>query len=390
MTFKNRNLILSEDVDFLPVQQDPLSKAMYNSLMLRAFDNAEQDREESDFAACSLRQKLKLAEKKLVDLKRVHDLEQKQNACSPLSPFEHELGPVRKEVDESKGKVGPYRMVRTIGKGNFASVFFATHRVTGRAYAVKRLEKRRIAGKQEFKAVCRELKVMKLVRHTNVVRCHQVIHAPHCVYMVMGLGHQDLFSYLETHAAEMTPRVVREVAIGLLTGVEYLHSIGVAHLDIKPENILISKSVAPQALRRKYVQLCDLGLCEVAPDQNPMNEISVGWCGTPGFICPEMMMHQPCEGRQADMWSVGVTLLDINEGLPSGWESAWSHSNFELGGRAILAEVHMQPCSDFDIHQLIKELLKFDPHERLTAWDALHHRSLIDEGSCFCTHRHTR
>ena len=371
-------------------QVDDFARSLYTKLMLDEIDQAVHGREESALVASSLHQKLKKADQRLGALKKAKELEQQALAFKPWNckPYRKDLGPLRDDLFEGSRQIGQYRLGKLLGEGGFASVFVAKHKPSRRLFAVKRLEKSSVESAQELRQVCREIRVMRLIRHTNVVRCYDVIHGAACIYIVMGLSHTDLFTYSRHHIGEMDASTNREIAIGLLAGLDYLHTIGVAHLDIKPENILITKKVHPWELNRKHIQICDLGLCAIAPEQNPLQDIMVTKCGTKGFMCPEMILRRSCEGRQADMWSVGVTLLDTVQGLPSNWMSIWNKERLGEALNKVLPLVKERSYFlDAEMQPLISQLLSVDPNNRLTARDALQHWCLMEELNCLCRHK---
>ena len=395
-----------EMIKFLRVQghRQQHDTKSYGELMNEVFDEAETDAEDdsSEFLALRLHRKLQRAERKLQELKRAQAAKERKQEDEMLefvfghqtrneSPFLKSLGPIQRNMIESKTLVGQYRIGKVLGKGHFGSVSLATHRVTGRMYAIKCLEKRKMLTPKLVNNLDKEIRVMRMVRHANIVRCHQVVHAPRHIYLVMSLAAEDLFSYACRYSQHMDAGVCREVAIAVLRGIDYLHAIGVAHMDIKPENILVSKHVFPWDLSRRHVQICDLGLCALAQDpHNPMADISVSWCGTPGFIAPELVLNNHGEGRKADMWSVGVTLMDVSTGLPKGWIESWHSASFDMKLNEMMYGVRYgDNFPDPQVRCLVTQLLRRDPELRLTATEALEHpwfdnEDDYDEGLTCC------
>jgi len=314
--------------------------------------------------------------------KKIQKLTEKEDPpeeclVTALAPY---LGPKLTGLEETRTQVGPYELGRKIGVGQFAAVFVGRHSLTGRPYAVRRLMKSRVLSHESsLENLGRELSVMTKVKHPNVVRCHQILHANHGIYMIMDLAFQDLHTYVRRYHQRLTPRNHVDIAAGILQGVEYLHSIGVAHLDIKPENILVTKNVDPSDLRRSHIQICDLGLCAVAPKDDPNGPIAASWRGTPGFVCPHLhTTGSTRDGRRADMWSVGVTILDLTNGLPSHWLLAWDQYNFlPLLQQMMLQHVHnyraFEHEDDGRLHSFLNKLMDLDPEKRITAREALQH-----------------
>uniref|UniRef100_A0A7S1URB7 Protein kinase domain-containing protein n=1 Tax=Grammatophora oceanica TaxID=210454 RepID=A0A7S1URB7_9STRA len=118
-------------------------------------------------------------------------------------------------------------------------------------------------------------------------------------------------------------RFIQQLSIGLFSGLAYLHENDIIHLDIKPENILVRRNAPPSELSWSDFCICDLGLCEegqgygepIVPDEVR---------GTPGFIAPELCTDPGCyDGRAADVFSAGITLIDVLYGPSAKWDNAY-------------------------------------------------------------------
>lgn len=289
------------------------------------------------------------------------------------------LGPVDKGIFETDYRVGEFNIGKLLGDGNYANVYIGMHRPTREQYALKRIQKNRMLSLNKLLQLEKELKVLRFVQHPNVIRMHSLIHAPSYVYLVLELGHGDLFHYLRDNAHGLTLDSVREIAIGVLRGLEYLHSHGIAHMDIKEENILVSTNVDISKLSREHIKICDLGLVQIQTDlSKPISVHRVA--GTPGFFAPEMVLDLAnTDGRRADMWSFGALLIEVTEGLDKPWMHAYSHfktdkKQFYSGMVQCLIDFyHRFSFPDFELHDLIVHCLRLRSEQRLTASSALDH-----------------
>jgi serine/threonine protein kinase len=262
-----------------------------------------------------------------------------------------------------------------VGKGSFGRVVRATHIASKQKWAIKLVPVTSEGLKEEIQALMR-------CNHPNVVRMQEYIvdQGQEMFGLVMELGHMDLHTYIEVGNV-LEPSAIREVTLAMLKAVQYLHSQGICHMDIKSENLLLMKKNVP--IRQEYIKLCDFGLCTIAPPgQTVVTETMLK--GTPRFFAPEMANFVPFNANAADMWSIGCTLLDLTDEMPEEWEHSYALYNdtddlgrhgFKTGLRRILRLMSDDDYFDNNspVFDLMRGLLKFKPHHRLTANEVLQH-----------------
>ncbi|RQO91362.1 hypothetical protein POPTR_006G068400v4 [Populus trichocarpa] len=175
--------------------------------------------------------------------------------------------------------VGKYEVGRTIGEGNFAKVKFAQNRETGESVAMKILAKSTILKHKMVDQIKREISIMKIVRHPNIVRLHEV------------------------HQGRLSENESRRYFQQLIDAVAHCHRKGVYHRDLKPENLLLDAF--------GNLKVSDFGL-------SALRQKGVGLlhttCGTPNYVAPEVLGHQGYDGAAADVWSCGVILFVLMAG----------------------------------------------------------------------------
>ncbi|KAF8655164.1 hypothetical protein HU200_061302 [Digitaria exilis] len=300
------------------------------------------------------------------------------------------------------GSIDDYETMEVLGEGSFGVVVKARHRVTGEAVAIKRASK---ASSGHLRAVLREAGCLAACRgHPSVVALRDVVEDASTgdVFLVMEfvagatlrrlllLQQQQQRSPSYSSPARFTEAEVRSVMRQLLRGAERMHSAGIIHRDIKPDNILVSVSGAGGVA----VKICDLGLAVPARAEYPERRV-----GTLRYRSPEQLAGRRDYGAGVDIWALGCVMAELlaaGELLFGGadTEDAVLAMAMELG-RALddkgmkafdewpafqgLPEAELSP----EAREVLAGLLAVEPRDRLTATAALKHRWFAeDEDEC--------
>ncbi|KAL7224604.1 hypothetical protein ACSBR1_025969 [Camellia fascicularis] len=231
--------------------------------------------------------------------------------------------------------IGKYQLSRTIGEGTFAKVKLATNTENGQHVAIKIIDKHMVIENNLIYQVKREIRTMKLLRHPNIVRIHEVIGTKTKIYIVMeyvsGGQLADKLSYIN----RLNEREARKHFQQLIDAVDYCHCRGVYHRDLKPENLLLNS--------KGNLKVSDFGLSAL---RKPGDLLSTA-CGSPSYVAPELLMNKGYEGAAADVWSCGVILFELLTGflpfddrnlmnlykkritIPEIIEDQWFQTNYE-------------------------------------------------------------
>ncbi|KAJ0086413.1 hypothetical protein Patl1_08712 [Pistacia atlantica] len=209
-------------------------------------------------------------------------------------------------------KVGKYEVGRTIGEGTFAKVKFAQNTETGESVAMKILDRSTIIKHKMADQIKREISIMKLVRHPNVVRLHEawdmhiliyVLASRTKIYIILEfITGGELFDKI-VHHGRLSEAEARQYFQQLIDGVDFCHSKGVYHRDLKPENLLLDS--------QGNLKISDFGLSAL-PEQGV--SLLQTTCGTPNYVAPEVLSHKGYNGAVADVWSCGVILYVLMAG----------------------------------------------------------------------------
>ncbi|MES1917293.1 MAG: hypothetical protein MHM6MM_009030 [Cercozoa sp. M6MM] len=259
-----------------------------------------------------------------------------------------------------------YTIGSELGKGHFSSVHEATHKATGRRYAVKIIAKHRINA-QEHAALKTEIAIMQLLRHPSICRFYESFETRDKIYIIMRiLKGGDLFDKLQSMADKcLDEDTARIVVWKLLDVVHYLHSRGVVHRDLKPENVLLS-----DASDVTSIALSDFGLSKFA---TPFDLMSLP-CGTLTYVAPEVLTLKGY-GSKVDLWSIGcIAYLLLSGRLPFD-----GRSKSQVIDRTLHADLNWEAPHWEHKHvseqakSLIALLLQKDPEQRASFRQALAH-----------------
>jgi calcium-dependent protein kinase len=193
-----------------------------------------------------------------------------------------------------------------LGKGSFGTVRRATVRSTGAARAVKSLS----MGKMKDKVVAlkREIRIMKLVDHPNLIMLCEIFEDSDFIHLVMDLCSGGNLRAQVKRVGHLTEAEAAMVMQQILRATAYLHNKHVCHRDIKALNCLL---VSNEPLDSNRVKLVDFGLsCPCGP-----NDVLTARIGTRTHMAPEVWGRH--YGRPCDLWSCGVVLYHLlSGGLP--------------------------------------------------------------------------
>ncbi len=205
-----------------------------------------------------------------------------------------------KYLFEKENPIGDYLLNEEIGSGGFAKVVEATHIPTGEKVAVKIMDKAQIFSEPlNLNRIQREIAILKIVRHNNIIKLYELMETPDKIYMVMEYCNGgELFDYIVSKQ-HLTERQACRFFQEIINCLEYLHSLNIVHRDIKPENLLLYK------IKNKInLKLIDFGISNCYT----MDKLLSTPCGTASYAPPEMHKGEEYYGLLSDIWSAGVVL----------------------------------------------------------------------------------
>ena len=301
--------------------------------------------------------------------KQAYERAKLENVTSNLKSVSHKMGnqeemvsPIYKDFSIED---------RVIGQGAFATVKRAAERKTGKTYAVKIINKRKVIG--NIDGVARELEVLEKLKHPRIVRLKAFYEDNINYYMVMEfISGGDLMDFVVAHGV-VGEDAGREITRQILEAIEYIHSMGISHRDLKPDNILIEQDDPV------LIKITDFGLAKVQATESGLKT----FCGTLAYVAPEVLNNRSNAQAESnekneysnmvDMWSLGcLVYVILTSHLPfSGSTEA------DLYDKIIHGSYHDAPLRDYRVSEEAKDfidsLLQVDVTKRLTAKKALQH-----------------
>ncbi|XP_050381443.1 CBL-interacting serine/threonine-protein kinase 24-like isoform X2 [Argentina anserina] len=180
-------------------------------------------------------------------------------------------------MKKAKRNVGKYEVGRTIGEGTFAKVKFARNADTGESVAMKVLAKSTILRHRMVDQIKREISIMKIVRHPNIVRLHEVLAGRTKIYIILEfVTGGELYDKI-ARQGKLCENESRKYFQQLIDAVSHCHSKGVYHRDLKPENLLLDAY--------ENLKVSDFGLSALPQEKgSPLHTT----CGTPNYVAPEI------------------------------------------------------------------------------------------------------
>eukprot|EP01117_Protostelium_nocturnum_P010303 TRINITY_DN3700_c3_g1_i1.p1 TRINITY_DN3700_c3_g1~~TRINITY_DN3700_c3_g1_i1.p1 ORF type:complete len:295 (-),score=99.43 TRINITY_DN3700_c3_g1_i1:37-921(-) len=263
-----------------------------------------------------------------------------------------------KEETEWKNLVeSDFDRTNSLKPGAFGEVEVAKHRESGKVVVIKKISR---ANEETNSLLRNEMVAGQRLQHENIVAFYGSFQdATHVHLVLQHINGKDLFSWLEERNFAVSPLEARKVFKGLASALEYAHRNNVAHLDVKLENVMVTKD--------GVAKLIDFGLCSLLDQPDRVQR----WSGSPDYASPQVLLRKPYSETKADVWSLGVLLHIMLVGvIPFHREHRYED---------LLKGVHpnLQWSPDVNIGKnakdLIGKMLQVDEKKRITMAEVVKH-----------------
>ena len=260
-----------------------------------------------------------------------------------------------------KTNLSYYKIGRSIGHGAFGKVNIALHVLSGHIVAIKSFNK--IKKTFPINKILYEIKLLKKLRnHKNIIKYFEHFENEKHFFIVMenicGGNLLNAINKMSKFSEPMAKNIFKQ----LIETIKYLHSIGIVHRDIKPDNILLELD--------NTIKLCDFGVSKEVKE----GQLLTDSCGTPAFVAPEILKDSPYNPYMTDIWSSGVVLYAMITGFFPfrGANETELHRNILSGAFPKIKDVSNE------LKDLLNKILEVNPNKRFSVDNILKHPWLND------------
>ncbi|MEX1025713.1 MAG: serine/threonine-protein kinase [Planctomycetota bacterium] len=240
-------------------------------------------------------------------------------------------------------RFGQYRIEARLATGAFAEVYRAYDTVEGIQVALKMPHAEHVDA-ETLTLFRREVRLVAKLDHPNILPIKTAGMIDGRFVIVTALAEENL-------AERMTRRIARKTVLGyidqLLAGLAHAHRRKTAHLDVKPENVLVFPD--------NRLRLADFGLARVME-----RTLQASGSGTIGYLAPEQAMGKPA--LRSDVFAAGLVSWKLLSGALPEWPFEWPYPGAERVRRGY------HP----DLVRLLQRSLSVDQEKRFTTADAMH------------------
>ncbi|CAE7311961.1 pkgB [Symbiodinium sp. CCMP2456] len=202
-------------------------------------------------------------------------------------------------------KVGPnsFELVNLLGRGSFGEVFQVKHKRTGKAYAMKVLQKSRIMSSNLLRYAVTERNILAYIHHPYIVSLHYAFQTPSHLVLVLQYCPRGNLQHLITREKRLCEDLSRVYTAEILLALIHLHERHTVFRDLKPDNVVIDEA--------HHALLTDFGLSKEGVGQRGTKS----FCGSVAFLAPEILLRKG-HNHTVDIYNLGVLLYDMLTGLP--------------------------------------------------------------------------
>ena len=196
-----------------------------------------------------------------------------------------------------------YEVIGIVGEGAYGVVYKCKNKETGEFVALKKFKE--IEDDLVKKTMMRELKVLQMLKHDNIVEYKEAFKRKGDLFLVFEYVDKNLLELLQEHPRGLDPLVIKKLIYQLCKAIKYLHDMNIVHRDIKPENLLVDSNLK--------LKLCDFGFARTIKKNN---DKLTDYVATRWYRSPELLITSGYYGPEVDYWAIGCIMGELVDGDP--------------------------------------------------------------------------
>ena len=271
-----------------------------------------------------------------------------------------------------KNDINKYQLKEIIGEGMFGKVKLAIHLLTKEKVAIKIFDKGKLKTKKEKEYIEREISILKRLNHYNTIILYNIIQNDEFIFLIQEyIPGKELLHFIE-NSENISEKDICKLYQQIISGIEYMHEMGIAHRDLKLENILLNY--------KKDIKIIDFGLSNKYDKDS--DELLHSSCGSPCYAAPEMIKGVEYRGINTDIWSSGIILyLMLCKQFPFN-----DKNNSKLYQKILSGKFNIPNNLSDEAKDLITNLLKVKPEERIKLDEIKNHPwfNIFDKKNNYC------
>ena len=276
------------------------------------------------------------------------------------------------EINIFKNDINQFKIKEIIGEGMFGKVKLAIHLITNEKVAIKIFDKGKIKSNKEKQYIEREISILKKLNHYNIIKLYNIIEDEYYIYLIQEyISDKELLNFIQA-SEDLSEKDICKLYQQIISGIEYCHEMGIAHRDLKLQNILLNY--------KKDIKIIDFGLSNNY--DKDMDELLHSSCGSPIYAAPEMIKGIEYRGLNTDIWSSGIILyLMLCKSFPFN-----DKNNSKLYQKILAGKFNIPNNLSNEAKDIIIKLLKVNPQERIKLNDIKNHPwfNLINKNKNYC------
>ncbi|GLV34209.1 uncharacterized protein CBL_00139 [Carabus blaptoides fortunei] len=255
-----------------------------------------------------------------------------------------------------------YQLYKVIGEGTYSKVYLALRKRKGRydKHVACKVIKKRYAGHDFInKFLPRELNILRVISHPNIITVFHVAEMNNSIYIFMNYCKQgDMLDHIRTRGS-LTEQKSKHFFQQIVSAILYLHNMDIAHRDLKCENVFLNS--------KNNIKIGDFGFARFCYDETTGEQIySNTFCGSAAYAAPEIIQGLPYNPKSYDIWSMGCILyIMLTAQMPFDDTNAKRMLKFQQN-RTICFAIYYEMHISSELKKLLTHLLEPDVQKRAT------------------------